>query len=127
MRIIYTVPLLLVAVQVALLVRLWLSTGRDRRNFRELRPRPNSLEEAAPRAGSWLAWVQQVFHLAPIATAGREDASRHLDVCLADQPDFHALNRTAVLPPVVGVLITAFGFFTLELPKKGDLTLDEIF
>jgi hypothetical protein len=127
MNIIHAVPLLLIAVQFVLLARLWIITAQERRSFRRMRGRPNSLEEATPRAGSWLSWVRQVFHFSPISTAGREDASRQLDVWLADQHDFHALNRTAVLPPVVGVFITAYGFFTLQLPQKGDLTLDEIF
>lgn len=76
----------------------------------------------------WLAWVDASFP--PGATGPgnltRDDVVQELDHRLASSPSFVLLQRTGVMAPLLGVLITVAGFVTLKLPDSSEQSLRDI-
>jgi methyl-accepting chemotaxis protein len=80
------------------------------------------------RPGAWLTWVAEVFPEGTVAGAGwsRDDAFEMLDETVTAHQWYQCLQRLAVMAPLVGVLITAFGLKGLHLDADKALTIATI-
>ena len=76
----------------------------------------------------WLDWIRTHFS-AGSASAGnftREDVLKELDFRIAGDSSYVLLQRTGIMAPLLGVLITVGGFVSLQLPNSGELQLQDI-
>lgn len=119
------VALCFAAFQVWTAFRLRNSLNQQGYNARSLRSESAAIE-AAPDEHGWLRWVAR--HFPPHGGGGlsRDDALNELDRRLADEPRYARLQRLAVGAPLVGVLITAFGFLNPPSMNRTE-TLGDIF
>ncbi len=75
---------------------------------------------------SWFHWASRSFPPDRAPVLSREDALKECDRRLADELDYARLQRLAVGAPLIGVLITAFGFLNPPAITQTE-TLSEIF
>lgn len=69
---------------------------------------------------SWFRWVETTFPFGQpsVGDLTREDAFEEFDRCLADDWRYTILQRLGISAPILGVVITALGFWTFEPPEK---------
>jgi ABC-type transporter Mla subunit MlaD len=82
---------------------------------------------AEPHSFSWFVWVSEVFPADQMTTHwSREDAVHELSERVMSDDFYQMLQRTAVMAPLVGILITVIGFLDLDLPTETQMNLSGI-
>ena len=76
----------------------------------------------------WLDWIRTHFSpsSASVGNFTREDVLKELDFRIAGDSGYVLLQRTGIMAPLLGVLITVGGFVSLQLPDSGELQLQDI-
>jgi len=78
---------------------------------------------------SWVQWVTEVF---PGGTEipgnyTRDDVLQELDTRIASSADYVLLQRLGVMAPLLGVILTVWGFAWLEVPENAEALGDILF
>ena len=88
------------------------------------------IPEALARQSPWLGWLagpyQKCRSPAGAESLGRDDVLGELDDWLAAERHLLRLHRTAVVAPLIGVVITVVGFWWLPVNTSEKATLGEI-
>lgn len=76
----------------------------------------------------WLKWVDRNFPQ-DATTPGsytRDDVLKELDSQIAADSNYLLLQRTGVMAPLLGVIITVVGFMVLDMPDDENMSLGDI-
>jgi hypothetical protein len=104
---------------------------RQRRVLVALRAERRVPEQPFTRSGigsEWLEWVATRYHDGGFHDGhySREHALEQLDDCLGSVGSYRLLQRTGIVAPMVGLLLTVAGFLSVDLPAAADWDLKQI-
>lgn len=76
----------------------------------------------------WLKWVDRNFSRQATAPGNytRDEVLRELDTQIASDSSYLLLQRTGVMAPLLGVIITVLGFMLIDFSRTGEQSLGEL-